>query len=106
MDVFGQPRSNGSAPLEIKTRRDDGRYRVAVSGELDLGTVDLLEDELDRLAPHSVVLDLSRITFIDSMGLTLLVRRAGANVVLETVSGDVDRLIRICGLETSLLQPA
>jgi hypothetical protein len=26
--------------------------------------------------------------------------------VLETVSGDVDRLIRICGLETSLLQPA
>jgi anti-anti-sigma factor len=88
--------------LDISTRRLDGTWRVTLRGELAIETVEATEKELDRLAPHPVVLDLSGVTFIDSVGLTLLVRRAKQNVVLETVSGEVDRIIRLCGLETEL----
>ena len=75
---------------------------MTLRGELVMETMDEAARELDQLAPDPVVLDLSGVTFIDSMGLTLLVRRVSANVVLETVSGEVDRIIRLCGLQAQL----
>jgi anti-anti-sigma factor len=98
---------DGIAPgaLDIRARHENGGWRVTLRGELVMETVDVAARELDRLAPHPVVLDLSGVTFIDSMGLTLLVRRVSSSVVIETVSGDVDRIIRLCGLRPEL-QPA
>ncbi len=75
---------------------------MTLRGELVMQTVDAAERELDRLAPHPVFLDLRGVTFIDSMGLTLLVRRVSSTVVLEIVSGEVDRIIRLGGLQPQL----
>jgi anti-anti-sigma factor len=108
MGIHGDWRSgDGIAPgmLDIRARHENGAWRVTLRGELAMETVDAAARELDRLAPHPVVLDLSGVTFIDSMGLTLLVRRVSSSVVIETVSGDVDRIIRLCGLRPEL-QPA
>ena len=87
--------------LEVHTRLVGGHWQVTLRGELVLETVDQVAREIDRVAPQEVDLDLSGVTFIDSLGLTFLVRRAD-RLVLTTVSGSVDRLIRLCGLQTEL----
>jgi anti-sigma B factor antagonist len=50
---------------------------IALSGELDVAGSALLEHELDRISadhdPRAVVLDLSRLDFMDSTGLRLVV---------------------------------
>ncbi len=70
--------------FEIHSELSQGTARLSVSGELDLATVPLLMTEaqlaLDRAARH-LILDLSRLTFVDSSGLSLLIalnRRATA----------------------------
>jgi anti-anti-sigma factor len=99
-----EPRFNEVAPgnLEIRSGR-----RVAVCGELDLATVASLEAELDRLTDSPLFLDLSGVSFIDSTGLTLLIRRVD-RIVLEATSEEVDRVLNVCGLEDHfrLLDPA
>lgn len=63
--------------LEIDAHRhDDGVTHVVLTGELDLSTVEKVEHELQRIegdAPPVVALDLSRVTFLDSSGLRLIV---------------------------------
>jgi anti-anti-sigma factor len=84
--------------LEIHSDRGDGSWRVRVRGELDLATVSSLETELDGLAGYPLFLDLSGVTFIDSTGLALLIRRAD-RIVLEARSEEIDRALSVCGLE-------
>ena len=74
---------------------------VAVRGEVDLATVGRIENELALLGGRPIVLDLSRVTFLDSTGLTLLIRTAG-RVTIGAVSPTVVRLIQTCGLEREL----
>jgi stage II sporulation protein AA (anti-sigma F factor antagonist) len=55
----------------------DGETAVLVlSGELDLGTVGQVQERLDQLraGKRAVVLDLDRLTFMDSTGIRLLLR--------------------------------
>jgi anti-sigma B factor antagonist len=62
--------------LQIEAHRHDGLAHVVLSGELDLSTVDQVEHELARVegeGPEVVALDLSRLTFLDSSGLRLIV---------------------------------
>jgi anti-sigma B factor antagonist len=78
MDTFGTyaSRSNGTAV-------------VAVRGELDLYTAPRLWDALDSAIagkPHELVIDLSNVTFVDSSGLSVLVR---AHKRLRPVNGTV-----------------
>jgi anti-anti-sigma factor len=97
-----KPGEDGAAGrLEIQTHVQDGSWRVVVRGEIDLATVAVLEDELAGLESRPIVLDLSGVSFIDSTGLTLLVRTA-RRVTIGPVSAAVDRLIQTCGLETEL----
>lgn len=55
----------------------DGRALMSLSGELDLAVapdlVTELEYALDHVSPH-LVLDLTKVEFIDSSGLTMLLR--------------------------------
>ena len=74
---------------------------MAVRGELDLATVGTLEDELGRVAPP-VVLDLSRVSFMDSMGVHLLMRESKNGLTLGATSPEVTRLLQTCGLEDVL----
>ena len=53
---------------------------MKAEGELDLGTEDVLADELNRAVASDarhILLDLSGVTFIDSTGIQLLVGRIG-----------------------------
>jgi anti-anti-sigma factor len=71
---------------------------------LDLSTARKLEAALERLrAP--VVLDLSEVSFINSVGLVLLLRVTRNGVTIGEVSPAVTRLLRLNGFEDEVLRP-
>jgi anti-anti-sigma factor len=83
-------------PLEITTT-DEG-YRL--EGELDMATVDGLSELLHATATDDpIVLDFSRVLFMDSSGLRVLLERARSDdcgpVVIKDPSDQVRRLLEI-----------
>jgi anti-anti-sigma factor len=97
--------------LEIETEARDGLVHVTLRGELDLSTVAKVEDELKVVeadAPPVIVLDLKRLSFLDSTGLRCLVtadQRAQENdrrVVLVRGPDPVQRVFTITRLEERL----
>jgi len=89
-------------------RRADGAIIVDVRGTLDAATVDALREALlstlQRERPVSMIVDLTFVTFMDSMGIGTLVagynaaREAGAQFVLRNPSEFVHRQLRVTGL--------
>jgi anti-sigma B factor antagonist len=70
--------------LAITVRRERGVVIVAVNGDIDISTVTRLRERLSGLADRGqpLIVDLNRVTFIDSAGLGALVgaaRRAAAH---------------------------
>ncbi len=66
-------------PFRVVEGRDqDGVLRITLIGELDLVVADRLSARLDQLSSDRtrVRLDLSRVTFIDSSGIRVLIRAA------------------------------
>ena len=62
--------------LQIEAHDHDGLAHVVLTGELDLSTIQKVEKELTRVegeGPEIVALDLSRLTFLDSSGLRVIV---------------------------------
>jgi anti-sigma B factor antagonist len=97
--------------LEIETQDRDGFVHVVLRGELDLSTVSKVQEELKRVeqgSPPTVVLDLSKLTFLDSTGLRCLVtaderaRAEGRRVVLVRGPEAVQRVFAITRLEDRL----
>jgi anti-sigma B factor antagonist len=97
--------------LDVETEDRDGLVHVALKGELDLSTVGKVQDELRRVEqgePPVMVLDLSRLTFLDSTGLRCLVtadergREAGRRVVIVRGPEPVQRVFTITRLEERL----
>ena len=69
--------------------RSNGTAVVAVRGELDLYTAPQLWETLDAAiagTPHELVIDLSDVTFVDSSGLSVLIR---AHKRLRPIDGTV-----------------
>ena len=66
-------------PFEIREREVDGFMRLSLTGELDMMSTPVLDHRLSslRAAKSPVRLDLSKLDFIDSTGLHLLVRTVG-----------------------------
>jgi anti-anti-sigma factor len=97
-----------SAPFALRLEPMDGGWvRVRVEGELALTSASLLELAVEREleADSHVLLDFSRIAFIDSAGLramTALVRTAKTNGRKLKLSSDLPaharRLMEIVGL--------
>jgi anti-sigma B factor antagonist len=95
------------SPFRVDVSRSDGRVLVAVDGELDLATAPQLREAL-ATAPEEgeteIILDLTRLEFIDSTGLSVLVmaftrtRAAGGSIVLRNPSQSVMRILEITGL--------
>jgi anti-sigma B factor antagonist len=92
--------------LRLRSRRSGGATVVEVGGEVELHSASHLRDELLRAgeAEHPcVVVDLSRVTFIDSTGLGVLVgalkrvREKGA-LSLVCPQRQVRRVFEITGL--------
>ena len=88
-------------PFEVRTAKQDGHSVVAVQGEIDLATVGTLEAYLNGVT-GPVVLDLGAVTFIDSMGLTLLLRATKNGLAVRDVSPQVSRLLAQCGFADEL----
>ena len=73
-----------SGALDITVRGERGVVIAAVTGEIDISTVAQLRERLFELADNggTLIVDLNRVTFIDSAGLGALVgtaRRAAAH---------------------------
>jgi anti-sigma B factor antagonist len=97
--------------LDVQSEDRDGLVYVVLRGELDLSTVRKVQDELSRVeasSPPVVVLDLSKLTFLDSTGLRCLVtaderaREAGRRVVIVRGPEAVQRVFSITRLEERL----
>lgn len=94
--------------FEIHESQVGHALRLRLTGELDLATVPVLEDRLTRLQATSsaVRLDLSELDFIDSTGIDLLVRIAGAartngwQLQIEPdLAPNVKRVLALTGVE-------
>jgi anti-sigma B factor antagonist len=94
-------------PLQLKTDQDGDVIAVSATGELDIATAGLLDEELLRvheLSPRLLVLDLRGLTFLDSTGIrTILAADARAQedgAELKIVRGpeEVDKVFRLTGI--------
>jgi anti-anti-sigma factor len=97
--------------LEVRTEDRDGLVHVALMGELDLSTVAKVQEELRRIeaaSPPTLVVDLSKLSFLDSTGLRCIVtaderaRGEGRRVVIVRGPDPVQRVFAITRLEERL----
>jgi anti-sigma B factor antagonist len=95
-------------PFDVEIRPDRGRVFVVPHGELELATVDRLAAEIDDLVAagfDAIVLDLRRLSFLDSAGLCLIVRQVRrGDATLRIIDGGrpIARLFDVCGLRDRL----
>ena len=106
---------SGTPPptFEIDESRTDGRVRLSLTGELDRFSSRELEARLAslRVTRSPVSLDLSRLEFIDSTGIHLLIqtvgdaRMKGWQVRIEpNVSRQVMSLLKLVHLDRFVLE--
>jgi anti-anti-sigma factor len=97
--------------LEVESEERNGLVHVSLRGELDLSTVGKVEEELRRLEgdePPLVLLDLSRLSFLDSTGLRCVITAAERakerqrRLVIVRGPDPVQRVFAITGLEDRL----
>ncbi|MGW7431602.1 STAS domain-containing protein [Streptomyces sp. NPDC054861] len=99
-----QPEPNLDVEVEIL---DDTTAILSVGGELDIETATLLHHHLANQFLHGrrhLVMDLSRLAFMDSSGLNVLIRaardarEAGGDLHLVAPTPAVRRILEITGL--------
>jgi len=97
--------------LHLDSEDRDGLVQIALRGELDLSSAAKLQEELRRVeaaSPPVLVLDLSKLVFLDSTGLRCLVtaderaRAEGRRVVIVRGPDPVQRVFSITRLEERL----
>jgi anti-anti-sigma factor len=97
--------------LHLDSEDRDGLVQIALRGELDLSSAAKLQEELRRVeaaSPPVLVLDLSKLVFLDSTGLRCLVtaderaRAEGRRVVIVRGPDPVQRVFTITRLEERL----
>jgi len=105
------PRGPGPLQFELDTVVEDPRAILLLAGELDAATVPQLElalGEAERRGAEEIVIDLERLTFIDSTGLQALVASQhrlnceGPALLIRRPSEEVARTIALVGLDTVL----
>ena len=98
--------------LAIEVSETDGRTVVALQGALDAGTAPRLDEkfaEMSRRGSTNVDLDIARLEFMDSSGLSVVVaehKRAkadGGGLVIHHPSRRVIRLFQTHGLMSYLV---
>jgi len=90
---------------------DDGVAHLEIEGDLDIAKANELERQLlgmEQDSPRTVVIDLRKVTFIDSSGLRLVLRaqvrarEAGRRLVLVPGPERVQRVFRVTRLDSRL----
>ncbi|MFE9203171.1 STAS domain-containing protein [Micromonospora sp. NPDC007230] len=88
-------------------QRDGGGACLRLAGELDLSTAAQLNAAVDRLAAdghHELLVDLTELTFCDSVGIAALVRgdnhatAEGGWLRITGATGRVARVLQVTGL--------
>jgi anti-anti-sigma factor len=95
--------ADAAAPLSLRTYVEGDATIVQCTGKLTAGHTGILRDEVKQLIPHSkkIVLDLTNLTQMDSLGLGTLVslyvsaKTSGTTLVLINLSPRVRDLFRI-----------
>jgi anti-sigma B factor antagonist len=94
--------------LRVETRGEGRAAVITVSGELDLASSAILEEELARVSDSGathVIIDLRELDFMDSTGLSTLVKahqradEAGRAFSLVRGPQQVQRLLSLTGVE-------
>ncbi|HSC02309.1 MAG TPA: STAS domain-containing protein [Solirubrobacteraceae bacterium] len=96
--------------IDIDIVERDGVVVIALAGEVDLCAAPELEATLNRVAAtdaSSIVVDLDRVSFMDSAGVHVLLqfslaRGSGARLALTRGSRQVQRLFQVTGVERYL----
>ena len=105
---MAQPEPPAEPLLRVERRDHDGVPHLELVGELDLSTVDPLKLRLElveREEPEAIVVDLRRVTFMDSMGLGILVshrvrgKQAGRRLLLVPGPRHVQDLFELTGMQ-------
>lgn len=93
--------------FRLEVRQEPGATVIAVSGELDLASSPVLHEEVTRLlsaAEPRIVLDLRQLDFMDSTGVSVLVRAhhaaqaTGTELCLVQGRPQVQRLLTLTGV--------
>lgn len=94
--------------FRVEVRNQEAAIVVAVSGELDLASSPVLEDALERAHNSEcsmVIMDLTELEFMDSTGLSVLVKAqqraydAGRGFGLVKGGAQVQRLLSLTGID-------
>jgi anti-anti-sigma factor len=97
--------------FRVDVSNDDGAPVLQISGELDLASSPALEEALERVAadsPQLVIIDLRELDFMDSTGLSVLIRAhqralaAGHRLGIVNGSRQVRRLLTLTGVADRL----
>lgn len=97
--------------FRVEVQSHDGATVIAVSGELDLASSPALQEELDRVAESDsevLIIDLRELDFMDSTGLSVLVRahqraeEQGRELAMVKGSQQVQRLLSLTGVADRL----
>jgi anti-sigma B factor antagonist len=83
---------------------------VSLAGELDLSTIPRIEGQLlEQVRSHSgVVVDLTRLSFIDSSGIGLLIKAfravddGGKLLTVIAPGSQVERVFQVAGIDRAL----
>jgi anti-sigma B factor antagonist len=93
--------------FQMSVSENGGAAVVTVTGELDLGTAPRLREELIGLVSRgirAVTVDMSRLDFIDSTGLAVLIsglkrlRELGGDLILQSLHPRTVKVFEITGL--------
>jgi anti-anti-sigma factor len=117
MAVTRPPPGDGNASVVrpmLYARRERTRFVVALRGEHDLGTAASVADALARATTDNegdLVVDLSRVSFMDAAIVTVIVRGRNdlrlrsRDLTLRDPSPFAERILDLCGL-LGMIDPA
>ena len=100
-----------SSPFEVRFEQRGDAVHVVMTGELDISSAPRLEDDLRRVEsekPELIVLDLARLSFMDSTGLRILImadsraREDGRRLAIVQGNEMVQRVMRLTRLDERL----
>jgi anti-sigma B factor antagonist len=104
-------RSDDAPPLRIARRAEGGDVHVDITGEIDITSSGALSDELldaARSGTGPIIVNLGRVSFLDSSGLHALVvarETAGPRLQVGTVNPVVRRVLEMTSLLGHLQPP-
>lgn len=94
--------------LVVETTRIGSHDVVVVSGEIDLASAAKVEAAIEGFSAQSVVLDLRKVEFMDSMGIGVLVRTSkklgeeARAMSIVCAAGQVRRVLTVSGLDAMI----